>query len=423
MTAPPPPEKRATPWLLRPAVALPLVLAFIFIVAVLTPEDVTGRMGDSRLTTYASGPLGASGLYEVAQRLGWRVVRRRTPLPAADDTVAIQAVLNPSDPLSAIETHALLDGVRRGAALLYVFESGGPLADSLHVAVGSGLPYHARLSPTDAASAARCPENVAPGLPLWGFGGGPLLEAVRWLRPPPRDTVVFASVAPPAGPRAGRGQPAAVGFAYGRGRIVVVADPDLLRNDMIRVCDWNADVVAVRMLEYLGAGATAPRSRLVFDEYHQGYGLHPGTMRAITVYLGGTPSGHVLAQLAVAGIVLLLALGPRALPPRAESRVQRRSPLEHVDALARAYAQVGATRTAVLRLLHGVRRRLRRTGRDLVGRPDAEFLADIERRVPALTGDVALVRRALDTPVPAHDLEAAGAALRRIESSLTTTTS
>lgn len=415
-------EKTASHWLLRPAVALPLVVVFLVIVALLTPENVTGRVGDARLTTYGTGPLNAAGLYEVARRLGWRVERRRTPLPAPDDTLAIQAELNPSNGLSTIEAHALLDGVRRGGALLYVFEGGGPLADSLHVAVGDGYPYRPRLGPVDSASAARCPANASPGLPLW-FGGAPLLESVRWLRPPPADTVVFAVVVPPSGPRAARRLPAAVGFPYGRGRVVVIPDPDLLRNDVIRVCDWNADVVAVRMLEYLSLTTAAPRTRLVFDEYHQGYGLHPGTMRAITAYLGHTPSGHVLAQLAVAGIVLLFALGPRALPPREDVRVQRRSPLEHVDALARAYAQVGATRTAVLRLLHGARRRLRRVGRDLVGRPDAEFLADVERRTPALAAEVALVRHALESPASHHELESAGAALRRIESSLTTITS
>lgn len=416
MTAPPTPERRPVPWFLRPAVALPLILVFIVLVALLTPEAVTGRNGDPRLTTYSTASLGAQGLYDLAGRLGWRVARRRTPAPAPDDTLSIQAVLNPPQPLSAIETHALLDDVRRGGALLYVFEGGGPLADSLHVRIGPGMTYHERLDAADSASAARCPANASRGLPLW-FGGRPLLEAIRWLRPPPADTVVFATVSNAAA-RAPR--PAAVGFPYGRGRVVVVADPDLLRNDVIRVCEWNADVVAVRMLEYLSARDGGRRSRLVFDEYHQGYGLHPGTIRAITAYLGRTASGHVLAQLALAGVVLLLAVGPRSLPPRDEGRIQRRSPLEHVDALARAYAQVGATRTAVLRLLHGVRRRLRRLGRDLAGAPDGVFLDHAERETPALAGDVALVRRALEMPLPRADFENVGRALRRIESSLST---
>lgn len=418
MTAPPPPDDRAPHWLLRPAVALPLILAFIVVVALFTPEAATGRTGDARLTTYGTGPLGAAGLYEVARRLGWDVSRRRSPTPPPNDTTAIQAILAPPEPPSAIEAHTILDDVRRGAGLLYVFQNGGPLADSLHVRLGAGDTYHERLSAADSASAERCPANSSVGLPLW-FGGRPLLNTVRWLRPPPHDTVVFASVER-SGPRDLPQEPAAVGFPYGRGRVVVIADPDLLRNDVIRVCDWNADIVVVRMLEYLSVANAGRRSRLVFDEYHQGYGLHPGTIRAITAYLGRTASGHVLGQLALAGIVLLLAVGPRALPPRDEGRVQRRSPLEHVDALARAYAQVGATRTATLRLLHGVRRRLRRVGRDLPGRPDAAFLADAERRDGALASDVALVHQALDAPVSRHELERVGSALRRIESSLTT---
>src|SRR3954465_4308284 len=114
------------------------------------------------------------------------------------------------------------------------------------------------------------------------------------------------------------------------------------------------------MREYLAAG-TPRRDRLVFDEYHQGFGTHPGTLRAIVVYLARSSSGHVLLQGMLAGLVLLLALGPRPLPPHEIERVERRSPLEHVGALAQAYARVGGTRAATTRLLHGVRRRVERS--------------------------------------------------------------
>ena len=35
---------------------------------------------------------------------------------------------------------------------------------------------------------------------------------------------------------------------------MVVADPDLLRNDVLRYCKWGVDVLTVRMLEWLRAG-------------------------------------------------------------------------------------------------------------------------------------------------------------------------
>jgi hypothetical protein len=138
------------------------------------------------------------------------------------------------------------------------------------------------------------------------------------------------------------------------------------------------------------------------------------------LYLSRVPSGHVLLQAMLGGLVLLLALGPRVLPPHDVEHVERRSPLEHVDALANAYARVGATRTATARLLRGVRRRIEpTTARAPIGAvdPDATFLAMAEE-APSRRLDVGLVRRALTTPVSRRDFESVGLALRRLEESL-----
>jgi hypothetical protein len=117
--------------------------------------------------------------------------------------------------------------------------------------------------------------------------------------------------------------------------------------------------------------------------------------------------------------VLLLALAPRAIRPRDPERIERRSPLEHVDALARAYAQVGAGRTAATHLLRGVRRRLERGGaRPRTVRTDEEFLRSVAQTDPTLSADVELVRRALADGAPKEALAEAGAALARIEASL-----
>jgi hypothetical protein len=233
---------------------------------------------------------------------------------------------------------------------------------------------------------------------------------------------VFARAAAEGGERdSGVALPAAVGFSLGRGRVVVVSDPDQLRNDVLRVCKWSLDVVAVRMLEYLSSGALPRRDRIVFDEYHQGYGAHPGTLHAIVLFLSRTPSGHVLLQCLLAGLVLLLALGPRAVPPRDPERVERRSPLEHVSALARAYMRVGATRTATSRLLHGVRRRIdpMRATR-LSSATDAAFLDEAVRLAPELAEDVGLIRRALEATVTPSELASVGRALSHLEHSLQT---
>jgi hypothetical protein len=116
---------------------------------------------------------------------------------------------------------------------------------------------------------------------------------------------------------------------------------------------------------------------------------------------------------------MLLALGPRALPPTDVERVERRSPLEHVEALARAYLQVGASRTATSRLIHGVRRRVEHATGGARTHSDDAFLEWAKRRVPARGDDIALVRKALSQTLRDRELEVVGGALQRLESSLT----
>jgi hypothetical protein len=418
---------------LRARVALPIVAAAILIVALLTPEETGGRTGDSRLTTKSTGPQGAAVLYELAGRLGWRASQRTVDSIPLGDTTAVHLVLDPPVVPSEVETHEILDRVRRGAALVFVLGS-GPMADSL--GLGSRVPRAGTVlgaaqllvgvsgqlvADSIDSCAARGEGLMSAGLPFWADRQTHIL-ALRWKGAQPAAATTLAEVRP-VNAIASTDLPAAIGFPLGRGRVAVAADPDLLRNDVLRVCKWGAGVAAVRILEYASAGAVGGgrRDRLVFDEYHQGYGEQPGTMRGILTYLGRTGSGHLVLQLAAAGLVLLFAVGPRLLPPRDVERIERRSPLEHVDALARAYRAVGATRTATARLVHGVRRRVEHAlgGQGRAMSSDDAFLAWATARAPGHAADVELVRHALDHPVSRRELEAVGQALRRLETSLT----
>jgi hypothetical protein len=448
MTAPATPNEKPPAARRRRWLALALILAVIVVAALLTPEVIGGRTGDARLTTYSAEAQGAKLLYELASRLGWHVERWTDAAPIAADDRTVMAILAPIEPPGVVATHQMLDRVRGGAALLYVMSGGGALNDSLHVkrglfggtyqATAAGTADAARASDArrarrfdttaadsvddeDVQTAGEC-ERAAPndGLSMWPD------QTVRlwrfcWTRGRPPGAVIFARSTLERDAKdtsVARSAPAAAGFPLGRGRVVVLSDPDLLRNDVLRVCHWGLDVVAARMLEYLAAG-TPRRGRLVFDEYHQGFGTHPGTLRAIVVYLSRAASGHVLLQGLLAGLVLLLALGPRALPVHDEERVERRSPLEHVGALAQAYARVGATRTATTRLVRGLRRRVERGSGTARSRAesDARFLEETGAS-PSRAADVAVVRHALETPVSRREFEAVGGAIRRLEDSL-----
>ena len=403
-------------WWTRPTVILPLVATVALIVALITPQTANGRFGDPRLSSHLAGALGAEVLHDLSARLGWHPLQQDTvPAPLTADGRTVHAVLAPVTPLTPAEAHHYLDAVRGGDALLLVLEGRTPLSDSLHVT-------HSRaggiLSPR-AGAVGQCTGRKEMTPPLWA-DGRVHLYSLRWLREAPTTRVVFASLDRDDSGVLHPGD-AAVGFALGRGRVVVIADPDLIRNDVLRHCAWGADVIAVRMLEWLRAGGQTPRTTLSFDEYHQGFGSRATVLSVTADFLVHHPVGRALSVAVLAALVLLLAVAPRAVRPEDVLRIERRDPLEQVDALAHAYEQVRATRTVATRLLHGLRWRVERGGSTARARTDDDFLNATLARAPALEADVALVRHAVRETIADRDLPAVGAALRRIEHTLTTT--
>jgi hypothetical protein len=420
MTAAPTPRGAAPSWYARPKIVLPIIGVLLVLMAVNVPQENIGRSGDPRLTTYSTGPMGAKMFYEMAHRFGWQVEQRKAPdLP--DDTSAIIAVLDPVVPLRGPEVHALLEHARNGGALLTMLGDGSALlADSLRLAIGSG---RQRVKHRDGETQGCAPDK--PGLlnerflyTIWP-GDLVMLTTIGTRGPLPDSTTRFVEMDTLAPGDHGRPRHAAIGFPYGRGRIVVGADPDLLRNDALRVCKYGLDVAAIQMLEYLDEPGGSRRP-IVFDEYHQGYGEQRGTMTAVATYLVGASSGRWLVQMLAAGLILLLAVAPRLIPPQDPARIERRSPLEHVDALGRAYAQVGATQSATVRLIRGVRRRVAGGAvRPATDASDDAFLDRAQRDAPQLAESVALIRKSLHARVSRSEFAAVGAALDKLEISLT----
>jgi hypothetical protein len=370
-----------------------VILGLVVLADLLSPsESDIGGPG----STYSAGQSGMRLAFDLSRRLGWSSDRREVPFTADTVPAPVQILIGVRP--GAEEAHALLDHVRRGGGLL-VAGTEGVFGDSLYVTSGSR-----GFSAPDVAGECPAPDPFEDVL-----RGGQLITPVRWRRPPPRDTVGFGHLNR-------RDERPAVGFPLGAGRVVVVADEEYLTNDVMRRCTAEADVAYVRMLEYLTSERRS--TRIAFDEFHHGQGIHGGSLTAIRDYVVTTPSGRLLGQIAVAGLLLLIAAAPRPLAPRESTRVARRSPLEHADALAHAYAAVGATRTATARLLGGLRRRTRRTRAGARERDD-QILAAVTAVSPTAAPAASLVARALTDPLPARDLPAIASALSTIETALT----
>jgi hypothetical protein len=396
-------------------VVLPLVGAVMLLVALLTPEQSVGRSGDARLSSHLTGPMGARALYETAARFGFTVSQRDlTPLPGPTTGTTIHAVLAPRIALSDTEAHAYLEAVRAGDALLLVSDRRSPITDSL--GLSSTGPGDVLAVAEDDTTGCLGRRDYTPS--LWIDGRVHLLAIRTRVETPER--LWFAPLASGDSPSEVVRGHAAVGFPLGKGRVVALADPDLLRNDVLRRCLWGADAIAMRMLEWLRAGGPAPRTALAFDEYHQGFGQTPSMYALVGGFLVRHPVGRALLVVVAAGLVLLLAAAPRPLSPRDRETIERRDPLEQVDALAHAYEQVQASRTVAARLLRGVRTRLGESASRHLS--DDAFLAAAKAAVPERAADVEMIRQALRERVAPRDLPELGAALRRLEDSLTTTT-
>jgi hypothetical protein len=302
------------------------------------PDD----RADPRASTWVRSGSGAAALYWTLQDMGVTARRRTAPFLDADSLRGVVAVIAPSTPLSDEEAGAAVEFVRRGGTLVYVpgpYEMDGPMLDTLGVRAA------------------------------WIRGVTPWSGETRQALPRPHrwtgdlDGVTgFQRVLDDTAGVLGRadtllvlqGQPVAATWTLGQGRMVLFADPGPLRNGALK--GSGAATFFARMAADEARGDT-----LWFDEYHHGFdGGGDGMVTGMVRHAWRALPRGMLVQLALAVGLLLWAAGRRFGAPLQPVPVRRRSPLEHVEALAGAYRQAGARRTARRLLLAGLARRLGR---------------------------------------------------------------
>jgi Domain of unknown function (DUF4350) len=304
------------------------------------------ELQDPRPSTFLWGPRGASALAETMEALGVAVERRRTPLFGlteevdSADGVAL-AIFEPLDPLSEGEDAEVEAWVRRGGHVILVGRTG--VEKRLGVAVVDGSVVSDQSQPI-------------PVVPPPGIDSLPPVSAVLGgARPAPgararpairrRDTLLVATNRRVVAERI---------RVAGGGEALVLADVDWLANRSLRETDVGALIVP-----WMLAGGIR---RIVVDEYHQGFGHRWAIFVATWGWLRRNPAGWVMLQLAAAGLLALAVAAVRFGPALQRIERRRRSPLEHLDALAAGLERAGGGQTAVDLLARGLRRRLRRGG-------------------------------------------------------------
>jgi hypothetical protein len=376
--------------------------------ALFTPEEAGPGVNFS---SYSTSPSGTRIMFELAQRMGWSASRRQAPF-AADRRPAVQVVVGPGAALGGREAHGLLENVRRGGGLIFTVDDAPEIADSLGV-VARGVDRRLLSAGDDCL---KRESSVDQNMPA---AFAPAGHQIAWRRPAPGPVTQLAAG---YSPRAPRSAPVAVGVPLGAGRIVAISSADLVTNEALRVCTWGADILAARALEYVRPPGSSS-ALIVFDEFHHGYGIHGGSMKAVSMFLSRTRAGRFLAQALAAALLLLFASAPRPIVPKESARIARRSPLEHADALAHAYSEVSATRTATARLVDGLRRRAGRMVPAARKASASDFLNAVASRHPSLAPKVAIARRGLDESLPPRELVSVGDAIATIEHALLTSTS
>lgn len=306
-------------------------------------------------SSYLAGQHGARAAYDTLLRSGYPVERWERPLDelaatAGPDTVVIFAQPFSREPE---DSKAVRQIVERGGRVLSTGFWGGYI-----------LPAGTPDTPSEFSFAA-C-ELESEGLdPLAGSGKVWMVPTATWQVGNPTQRVEYTCA----------GQPAVVGYDYGKGHVVWWASATPLENSSLARAH-NLDL----LLNSLG-----PREgrRFYWDE-----SLH-GEARSTWSYAAGPALNLLRIGLPVLGLLIVFSFSRRSGPVRELPPPERAAPIEFVEALGSLYRSAGASSTAVAVALERFRRHaLRLCGLRPAAMSAAELAAIIRRRFPAASASL-----------------------------------
>ncbi|MGH7520589.1 MAG: DUF4350 domain-containing protein [Gemmatimonadales bacterium] len=321
---------------------------------------------DFRSSTFVSGPYGSKALHDVLQRLGRLSERRRTSLENLATQrayrPAILVFLSPLFPLEDNEIEQVVRYVRSGGAVLAT-GSGGGFTRCAGWRVQVALSRGDSMPVVSADPALRLPRTSRVLTPRETDNEeSPRLEALRKGEPEDEQLGICNTLVAYAADTivaAVNNRPVILRLRYrGGGTVTLAADASWFTNRA-----WRESDIPVVALPLLTPRLERP-GRVVWDEYHQGFGDGGGQTweRRTWSWVRSSPLGWVILQLIAVALVWLAMTAVRFGPARSVIERRRRSPLEHLEALGAGLESAGDADTAVQRLALGLRRRLNRAG-------------------------------------------------------------
>lgn len=321
-------------YLIGLAVAVAVTAA---IVALLTPRSAWVAL-DVRRSSLRTTPDGVAAWARALPALGIPTAARFTSFAAEEPRGAAIVLLEPVVAPTTVEVGSLLAWIRDGGTLVYSPSFGSVLSDSLGLVATLVEDLEASI------------ESEGRLLPhRWTNGVVGDADVGTWaLRADSLRTTGWVPLAVAADPSAAT----LAWVPVGAGGVLALAEAEVLTNG--RLDSTTLSLVVTRALsDLVSRGDT-----VFFSEYHQGMDGSRGLVREMVDLATDSPVGRVAIDLAAVGFLLLLAAGRPFGAPLPLPEAQRRSPLEHVDALGRIYERSGAVRAAARKLVHGASRRM-----------------------------------------------------------------
>lgn len=334
------------------AIGLGALLALMALGAALGQRENPPEKQDPRASSYISGPRGTRALAEALGRMHVRIERfRSSPRqlhPTGDSDRTLLAILDPIAGFPAAETREVLEWHQSsgGGDLLlaglgtaglmrcFGFQPDERLVDSVQVKAPGEWPKPGAVlaaSPDSIVDSSRVADTG-----IWSCAVPPYIRV---------DTLLTSTT--------GRVLAVRLVRADMDRQILLLADASTMRNRALRETDsgpWALQLLA------------GTYRRVIFEEAHQGFGTGGSLSDATLTWSFRSPWGWVAWQLALVGLVMLFAGAFRFGPIRSVIQRKRRSPLEHVRALATALAAARGHDVAIAAVVQGLRRRLMPAG-------------------------------------------------------------
>ncbi|HUW35149.1 MAG TPA: DUF4350 domain-containing protein [Planctomycetota bacterium] len=325
-----------------------LALLSVFIILMMSVRGASDRPESVIRSTFSSMPHGTMACFELFRRLG--IPAKRLSKPPDRESLANAGVLFILDPRKDVEgddLEHLGDWVRRGGVLV---------CTRIH-----SLQFFHQIEPPSSEVRHRYFVVSEGDTTHPAPGENPLARDVSAVVFDSRDQVKLAEkpkaveLLPPverlftdsAGCRVAR-------RGVGRGSVILLADGSFLSNRAIGRED-NA-VLAMNLLE--AAQAQAGPGDVVFDEYHLGFGSHPGAWGTMLGLLTRTSPGWAVLSLTAAGLLAVVCKGRQFGSRITPERRRRRSKLEFVHAVGATCRTAGAHRLAFGVIFKWFRRRV-----------------------------------------------------------------